>query len=277
MPELPEVETMRRGVLSARGTTVVAARRTGCRKRPLKMNATWPTIARNLTGKRLEQIDRHGKRLLLKFSNRRILVIEPRMTGLLLVAGEPGSEHLRFEFLLRGGDCDRIAYWDRRGLGQVFLLDQAGLDDYLSPRRIGPDALTITADQLRDNLRQRRISIKPGLLDQKAVAGVGNIYASEILHLSGIDPRRRCQRVTRNQWQLIHKHMLHVLKSAIRHEGSTLADGTYRNALNQAGDYQNHHRVYDRDGSPCPTCGDGPVRRIVQAQRATFFCGSCQT
>ncbi len=243
---------------------------------PLRMNATWPTIARNLTGNRLDQIGRHGKRLLLRFSNRRILVIEPRMTGLLLIDGEPGTEHLRFELRLQGGDCNRLAYWDRRGLGQVFLLDETGLQDYLSPGRIGPDALTITPAELRENLRHRRIPVKVGLLDQKAVAGIGNIYASEILHLAGIDPRRRCCRISRSQWQAIHEQMLVVLTTAIRYEGSTLADGTWRTALNRPGDYQNHHRVYDRQAEPCPRCGQGPVRRIVQAQRATYFCGRCQ-
>ncbi|GAG53586.1 unnamed protein product, partial [marine sediment metagenome] len=116
------------------------------------------------------------------------------MTGLMLVGEPPTAEHLRFEIELTGADCDRIAFWDRRGLGQVFLLDKNGLSEYVSPARIGPDALDITPEQLRDNLKNRRIAIKVGLLDQKAIAGVGNIYASEILHLAGIDPRKRCNR-----------------------------------------------------------------------------------
>ena len=116
--------------------------------------------------------------------------------------------------------------------------------EYLSPKRIGPDATTITAEQLRANLKDRKIAVKVGLLDQKAIAGVGNIYASEILHLCGIDPRRRCNKISKKDWNLVHKKTLLVMETAIRAEGSTLSDGTYRTALNDPGNYQNEHRVY---------------------------------
>ncbi len=267
---------MRRGISGAQGGRVVAARLNRCRKKPLSMSPSWRSIARRLKNQRICAVDRHGKRLIIRFDNNWSMVIEPRMTGLVLVDEPPTTEHLRFELELAGSDCDRVAYWDRRGLGQVFLLDESGLEEYLSPARIGPDAIHITAEQLRDNLRHRRISIKVGLLDQKAVAGVGNIYASELLHLAGVDPRKACHRVTRAQWNAIHEKMLHVLQTAIEHEGSTLADGTYRNALNDPGNYQHQHRVYDRQGDFCPTCRRSIIRRIVQAQRSTFFCGSCQ-
>ncbi len=276
MPELPEVETMRRGILAAEGSVVVSIKRTRCRKQPLKLNTTWPAISRSLTNRTLEKVGRHGKRLILRFSGDKALIIEPRMTGLLVTDGEPGRDHLRFEILLRGGRCNRIAYWDQRGLGQVFLFDKAGIDAYLSPRKIGPDALKIAPNQLQENLCHRSIPIKVGLLDQKAVAGVGNIYASEILHLTGTDPRKPCCKVSAKQWLEIHKQMLFVLKSAIRCEGSTLRDGTYRNTLNDPGSFQNQHRVYDHAGQPCQKCGRGTIQRIVQAQRSTYFCDRCQ-
>ena len=248
MPELPEVETMRRGIAGAQGATVLKARQSRCRKKPLTMNVSWPSIARRLRNRKITAVDRHGKRLILRFDNAWSMVIEPRMTGLVLVDQPPTDEHMRFELELTGGKCERVAYWDRRGLGQIFLLDETGLAEYLSPERIGPDAIEITAEQLRENLQDRKIAIKVGLLDQKAIAGVGNIYASEILHLAGIDPRKRCSRITRKQWPVIHQQTLLVLNSAIHHEGSTLADGTYRNALNDPGGYQHEHRVYDREG-----------------------------
>ncbi len=277
MPELPEVETMRRGIAGARNAIVSHARKIRCRKKPLKMNLPWREIARRIRQRRITAVDRHGKRLILEFDRQWWMVIEPRMTGLVLVDQPPTQEHLRFELQLEGGSCERIAFWDRRGLGQVFLLDEQGRADYLSPRRIGPDAIQITAAELRDNLRNRRVAIKVGLLDQKAIAGVGNIYASEILHLAGIDPRTRCCRIRHRQWPQIHAQTQHVLETAIRHEGSTLSDGTYRNALNDPGSYQSEHRVYDREGLPCPTCRLGTIRRLVQAQRSTFFCGKCQS
>jgi len=276
MPELPEVETMRRGILEALGCRVQVARQLPCPKKPLAMNVSWTQIAKRLKGREITAIDRHGKRIILAFDQKHWLVIEPRMTGLLLVDQPPTLEHLRFEIALENGCFDRIAYWDRRGLGQLFLLNKAGLDQYLSPQRIGPDALTISPEQLRDNLKPRKISVKVGLLDQKAIAGVGNIYASEILHLAGVDPRKKCQRVSKKQWELIHEKTLLVLEKAIQMEGSTLSDGTYRNALNDPGGYQNHHRVYDREGLACPTCQVGSIRRIVMAQRATYFCPQCQ-
>jgi formamidopyrimidine-DNA glycosylase len=276
MPELPEVETMRRGLRGAEGGTVVSIRRSRCRKQPIRVNASWPAISRALRHRKLDRVDRHGKRLILRFDNGSALVIEPRMTGLLVTEGEPGREHLRFEIRLRGSRCPRIAFWDQRGLGQVFLFDPAGIASYLSPRNIGPDALKIRTSQLQANLSHRSIPVKVGLLDQKSVAGVGNIYASEILHLCGIDPRRPCRDVLSRQWPEIHRQMLIVLKSAIRHEGSTLRDGTYRNTLNKSGGYQNHHRVYDRKGERCRKCDRGTIQRIVQAQRSTYFCDRCQ-
>ena len=276
MPELPEVETMRRGILGAKGATVLRLRNCRCKKKPLKMNLPFSTIARRLKNRKLVELDRHGKRLILKFQGDWAMVIEPRMTGLMLVNDPPTQEHMRFEFELQGGEHEQIGFWDRRGLGQVFLLDQAGLAEYLSPKRIGPDATTITAEQLRTNLKDRKIAVKVGLLDQKAIAGVGNIYASEILHLCGIDPRRRCNKISKKDWDLVHEKTLLVMETAIRAEGSTLSDGTYRTALNDPGKYQNEHRVYDRQGLNCPTCTVGKIQKVVQVQRSSYFCNKCQ-
>jgi formamidopyrimidine-DNA glycosylase len=129
---------------------------------------------------------------------------------------------------------------------------------------------------MAERVGRGRRHVKPALLDQKLVAGIGNLYASEILHRARISPRRRCHRVTVAEWRRIHEAMLSVLQEAIRYEGSTLSDGTYRNALNTAGGYQNQHRVYDKAGEPCPTCRRAVIVRIVQTQRSTFYCPQCQ-
>jgi formamidopyrimidine-DNA glycosylase len=169
-------------------------------------------------------------------------------------------------------------YWDRRGLGSVRLLSPPEFENAFGPSKLGPDALTMTAALFLEQLGQSTRQVKVALLDQKVVAGIGNLYASEILHLARIHPANRCDKITRSQWAAITDATHAVLEAAIRHEGSTLGDGTYRNALNQEGGYQNHHRVYDRAGDACPRCGPRSlVRRIVQAQRATFFCAACQT
>ena len=111
---------------------------------------------------------------------------------------------------------------------------------------------------------------------EQAIAGIGNLYASEILHKAGIHPARHCNRLRLADWARIQLAIDVILQAAIQYEGSTLSDGTYRNALNESGGYQSHHRVYDRAGELCTTCGRSPVTRIVQAQRSTFFCVLCQ-
>ncbi len=114
------------------------------------------------------------------------------------------------------------------------------------------------------------------LLDQKLLAGVGNLYASEVLHAAGIHPGEACSSLGTDDWHRVAECLLAILNEAIRYEGSTLGDGTYRNALNQDGNYQNHHRVYARAGQACLSCTTGHIVRVVQAQRSTFFCPRCQ-
>jgi formamidopyrimidine-DNA glycosylase len=117
--------------------------------------------------------------------------------------------------------------------------------------------------------------VKVALLDQRAVAGIGNIYAAEILFRCGVDPRSRCRRLKQPQWDRIAEQTRRVLAEAVRHEGSSIGDETYRTADNRVGRFQKRHRVYGREGEPCTACGTAIVR-IVQTQRATFFCPACQ-
>lgn len=275
MPELPEVETMRRGVLSIVGSRIEAAERPPCRRRPILLRPRIDAFNRRTRGRRISGIDRRGKRVMLRLDDAQTIVIEPRMTGLVLLSDPPTREHLRFRLRLRGGPEPDLWFWDRRGLGTVRLLDA---DEVVTAvdARLGIDALQITAESLRQRLRASRRTIKVALLDQQAVAGIGNLYASEILFVAGIDPRTRCDRLSGPQWSRIAAATLEVLHEAIAHEGSTLSDGTYRNALNDPGSYQNYHRVYDRAGRACGRCSTAAIRRIVQAQRSTFFCPGCQ-
>lgn len=276
MPELPEVETMRRGILGAVGGVIDSATCCPSPRRPIRFEPPWPALGQRLQGRTIRAIDRLGKRVVVRLDSDEALVFEPRMTGLVLVDEPPSREHLRFEMRLTGCSLTCVRYWDQRGLGSVSLLSNTQLAARLGPPKLGPDALAVEASVLRDRLRASRRAIKVALLDQRAVAGVGNLYASEILHVAAIHPRRSADRLTRQQWRSLHAALHAVLEEAIRFEGSTLSDGTYRNALNQSGGYQNHHRVYDREGETCPRCGDATVKRIVQAQRSTFFCSRCQ-
>jgi formamidopyrimidine-DNA glycosylase len=278
MPELPEVETMVRGIRGAvEGTRIlsVMACRSPCR--PLEITPSVKTIARQVAGQTIRAVRRRAKRVILELESGAGFVIEPRMTGLMLLADPPTTKHLRFEWRLSSGTEERtLWFWDQRGLGTIRLLSADELSALLEVGRLGKDALDMTALDWVEVCRASSRPIKVLLLDQKRVAGIGNLYASEILHLSGIDPQTHADQLSRKKLQKMSDAVLSVLEMAIRYEGSTLSDGTYRNALNKNGGYQNAHRVYDREDELCPTCERSNVLRIVQAQRSTFYCPRCQ-
>jgi formamidopyrimidine-DNA glycosylase len=277
MPELPEVETMRRGVLGVVGGRIRAVERVACRRKPIAIKPRIDHFRRRVVGRTIREIGRVGKRVVLHLDSADAIVLEPRMTGLILVADPPSREHLRFRCQLTGSTTRELLYWDRRGLGNVRLFSPAEFKRAFGPEKLGPDALTMTPDLFHAHLGASKRAVKVALLDQRAVAGIGNLYASEILHVAGVHPALRCDKITRTQWRAIADATHAVLETAIRYEGSTLGDGTYRNALNHAGGYQNHHRVYDKADEQCLRCGgDAKIMRIVQAQRSTFYCAICQ-
>ena len=229
-------------------------------------------IRRAATNQTVVDVKRWAKRVLLQLSDDSHFAIEPRMTGLMLVADAPNETHLRIRWDFQ--DAEPLWFWDRRGLGTMTYFRPGQLERDLQSR-LGPDALTMTATLWRAALSRTTRAVKVAMLDQKLVAGIGNLYASEILHRAGIDPRTPSNKIGPKRCTRIDEAAHHILREAIRYEGSTLGDGTYRNALNQDGSYQNSHRVYAQESKPCQTCST-PIRRIVQAQRSTFFCPTCQ-
>lgn len=274
MPELPEVETMRRGIQAVVGQRITAVCFVRSSYRPIQVQPVrrkWKSL---VNGETILGTDRIGKRVLLGLSSGASIVFEPRMTGLVLISAPPNSVHLRVRFELAGVGAQQLLFWDRRGLGTMTLVTPAELAAVR--RRLGKDALRSTYRDLMVAFGDSRRAVKVALLDQSKLAGVGNLYAAEILFAAGVDPRRPCCELSSDEWSSIARQMRRILKKAIAYEGSTLSDGTYRNALNQSGSYQNHHQVYDRADEPCPRCRNVHVRRIVQAQRATFFCPACQ-
>ena len=276
MPELPEVETMRRGVEPAVGGRILAAERLPCPRKPIRISPGLAAFNRRVAGARIECTARAGKRVVLWTDRNDAIIFEPRMTGLLLRDNPPVPLYSRFRLRLRDSPVRQILYWDRRGLGNVRLLTERQFNTQFGLDNLGPDALDITADLYRERLGKSQRAIKVALLDQRAVAGIGNLYASEILHLAGVHPARACRLITRGQWESIAAATIEVLELAVKYEGSTLSDGTYRNALNSEGGYQSHHRVYDKAGQSCPRCKSAVIQRIVQAQRSTYFCPCCQ-
>lgn len=276
MPELPEVETMRRGIASVKGATIISVERAACSRKPIGVSPRIDHFNRRVAGKRITSVDRLGKRVVLRLDSDERIILEPRMTGLVLTTDPPTREHLRFRIHLKHRQIPEILFWDRRGLGKVALWTPQQYAEKVQDGSLGPDALAISFDEFWLRFKPLNREVKVALLDQSLVAGVGNLYASEILHLAGVHPQARCNKISKSRWRLIFDAMNQVLELAIKYEGSTLADGTYRNTLNQDGSFQNEHRVYDRAGETCPTCRKAAIKRIVQAQRSTFFCSHCQ-
>lgn len=276
MPELPEVETMRRGIAAIRGSVIRHAGRMRCRCRPIQISPRMDAFRRRVVGTRITAVERLGKRVVVRLDNGHAIVFEPRMTGMVLVADSSDPRYLRFQLELDQGPWPSLWFWDRRGLGRILALSERGYGQLAQGGGLGPDALTLTATVLKTRLGRSRQAIKVALLDQRKLAGIGNLYASEILHVAELHPAQTCHRLRAADWYRLHQAIQHVLRSAIRYEGSTLSDGTYRNAINGEGRYQNHHRVYARSGRLCRSCQSGTIVRHVQAQRSTFFCPVCQ-
>ncbi len=291
MPELPEVETMVRGIRPhIEGYRIVKAARCRCAYRPIDITPGARSITQRSQGQRVTSVRRLAKRVIIELESADAFVIEPRMTGLMLVSDPPDRRHLRFEWQLersvaewQGGkatkgesDVASLWFWDRRGLGTVRMYSPQEMAEALGPSKLGPDALAMRLYDWKTRLPRTQRPVKVALLDQKLVAGIGNLYASEILHLARIHPEHPAHRLKTPQLKRLHAATVSVLETAIHYEGSTLSDGTYRNALNQNGSYQNQHRVYARGDERCPTCDKSSIIRIVQAQRSTFYCPRCQ-
>jgi formamidopyrimidine-DNA glycosylase len=291
MPELPEVETMRLGILAIVGSRVADLWSPPSELCPITMEPPVDEVRRAVVGRKIVSVGRAGKRVVLEFEGGRRMVIEPRMTGRVLLqesfdtfpslgsaagrrANPPDIAHLRLVLRLRGHPARQVLFWDSRGLGVIRLLSPEAFQQVVAA--LGPDARDVTAAVLRERLSSSRRAVKVALLDQRAVAGIGNLYASEILHRARLHPELRCNCLRTGDWRRLDACIREVLEEAILHQGSTLGDGMYRTAENESGHFQNHHRVYQRAGQPCSTCGKSPIVRIVQAQRSTFFCPTCQ-
>jgi len=234
-------------------------------------------MARRCLGRTVVRVERRAKRAVLLLDSGDAFVVEPRMTGLLLVGDPPDRAHLRLAWQFDGnGPRNRLLFWDRRGLGTVRLVGSRDYDRLIRGDGLGPEPLDLPLEGWRQLLGRTSRPVKVALLDQKLIAGIGNLYASEILHRAGILPTRAARGLRPVEVARLCRAARQILRAAIRHEGSTLSDGTYRNALNQRGSYQNVHAVYDRQGEPCPRCRRAAILRLIQAQRSTFYCPHCQ-
>jgi len=230
------------------------------------------SFAARLTGRRIDALGRRGKYLLATLDDGHVWLVHLGMTGRLTLAPEKGIALRHDHVVVTFDDGQVLTFNDARRFGRMAVVDGAaaraetggGLDP------LGPE---FTADALFALTRRRRTPVKALLMDQRRIAGVGNIYANEILHHAGIRPRRRAARLKRTDCVRLVEATRAVLTDAIRRGGSSIAD--YRDGLGRTGWFQLDHRVYDRDGDPCRRCGT-PIRSRVVVGRSTFYCPRCQ-
>lgn len=282
MPELPEVETVRRGLETIIGYRIIACdvrRRDVVRDRTVdsptprrgRINPDSLAIGSSVTG-----LVRRGKQLAMivkRESYESVVLIQLGMSGQVSLVDSPrmpDAKHVHVVWTLDDGR--RIAFRDPRRFGAITLLpNQHALEQAWS--KLGPDALTIRSGDLRNAIAGSERMIKAALLDQGVLAGVGNIYADEALHRAGVDPRTICRSLGSVRVRALAESIRGVLRAAVKARGSTLRD--YRDAGNQPGSAQLLHRVYNRAGQDCPGCGHR-IESTRIAQRSTCWCPCCQ-
>jgi formamidopyrimidine-DNA glycosylase len=305
MPELPEVETVRRGLEPVLTGSVLA------RVEQRRPDLRWPfpeRFAERLTGRRVTGLGRRSKYLLIGLDGGDTWIIHLGMSGRILVdasgappphpsatRGEEGAAPLQQERVMgeshhsssTPGKHDHVivttdrgavvTYNDARRFGLMDLWPTADLENHKLLAGLGPEPLgnEFNGAALAAGLASRRTPVKAALLDQRIVAGLGNIYVSEALHRSGISPKRIAGSISRPRIDRLAGEVVATLNDAIAAGGSSLRD--FRRADGELGYFQHSFRVYDREGEPCPTQGcPGSIRRIVQSGRSTFHCAKCQ-
>jgi formamidopyrimidine-DNA glycosylase len=279
VPELPEVETVRRGLAAQVAGRRIREVEVG-RERTVRRTSRRALID-GLTGTTITAVNRRGKYLLCPLDSGDELMVHLRMSGRLLVAaaGTPRPPHTHVVMHLDGEPAQELWFVDPRTFGEMVVFDPANAEvemPELARLGIDPIADGLTRRQLDRIVRTRRRQLKPLLLDQHLVAGVGNIYCDETLHRARLRPDRIGDSVTGRELGRLHESLLQVLGAAIEAGGSTLADTQYVDVEGQGGWFQVHHLVYDRAGQRCLTCGRSEIVRTVSGGRSTCFCPRCQ-
>jgi formamidopyrimidine-DNA glycosylase len=277
MPELPEVETVCRGLRPKLEGRVLA--RVEQRRPDLRIPFP-PDFATRLTGRRITAIRRRAKYILMDLDDGWVLVVHLGMSGRMCIHPSPGGPPGRHDHvLLHTDDGTTVVFNDTRRFGLMTLIQGAALDEHPLFRDLGPEPLgnAFNGPGLSAAVKGRKTSIKAALLDQKVVVGVGNIYACESLFRAGISPKRLAASVAGRRAERLASAVKAVLNDAIEAGGSSLRD--YVQASGELGYFQHRFAVYDREGQPCPGCdcpaakGAGPgILRIVQAGRSTYYC-----
>lgn len=276
MPELPEVESVRRDLVRRRlrGRRIVRVR---CSGKPLRMNrpVALPALARAARGRRVLGVNRVGKYLMIELEGTSSVLVHLGMTGNLLIVPRrtPWAAHTHVVFELDDGRDLRFV--DPRRFGMVDVITRGREREHTSLRGLGPDPISegLPAGHLWKHAEKKKARAKALLLDQRVLAGVGNIYASEVLWLARVSPRRISARLGEGGARALEIAVAEVLRFAIDNGGTTLRD--FVDAGGEPGDNGDYLLVYGRDGEPCPRCASR-IKRQVDQGRATYFCPTCQ-
>ena len=275
MPELPEVEIVKRGLSPfLAGRKIVRVEKT----RP---DLRWPipgSLEHVLTGARVLRLERRGKYILWHTQDGMVMILHLGMSGRVLITKDlPKVKDAHDHLIFKTEDGFFIRYNDPRRFGFVDIVPLKNLAEYRSLAALGPEPLSnaFNAFALRQKINRKQSSIKSVLLDQTTIAGLGNIYVCEALHRSGISPRRKAKNISENKIDRLVVAIRVVLQDAINAGGSTLKD--HLQTSGEMGYFQHQFRVYSREGEECmkKSCS-GMIKRIIQSGRSTFFCGKCQ-
>ena len=274
MPELPEVETIVRDIRPA----LLGRRfdRVSLSHEDVLRGVTRRRLVRGLTGATVHDVSRRAKHAVLDLGTKR-LVVQPGMTGSLVVHPRPLTGDDRQYAVLRAqlDDGRELVYRDVRRLGTLLLLDARGWERY--DRAIGPEPLDpgFTPERLGAALGRSRQAVKKVIMDQKHLAGVGNIYANEALYAAGIDPSKAARKLTPEDHRRLHAEIRRILQAAIRSNGTTVRD--YRTGTGEEGNFQLELLAYGREGEPCRRCGTRLTGTHTIDARITVFCHRCQS
>lgn len=271
MPELPEVETIARELNErAVGRRIVSveifrADALGKQNRP--------AFRRALIGRTIRACTRRGKFLIFRLDPKRFLVSHLRMTGKFAISPPLAEPHAHHRLWFHLDDGSVLVYQDLRCFGTMDIVDDLAESRSLAKLGVDPLSEGFTVKWMAKALAMSKTPLKHWLMDQSKIAGLGNIYASEILFASSLAPRSPAHALGRADIGRLHAQVLRILRKAIEKNGTTISD--FRRVDEKKGEFQNFLKVYGKDGEPCPRC-QTPIERIRQQQRSTFYCPACQ-
>ena len=281
MPELPEVEVIRRDLQAevvGRKIARAQVRDVPNALRVIRRHASVAEFEAPLAGMTNSRLDRRGKYLLFELDDQLVLVVHLGMSGQLLLSEQsrPIARHTHVVVDFAGGG--QLRYVDPRTFGQMFVTERSELGEIPELAGLGRDPIAhdVPVKYLSEAFQRRKTRVKPLLMDQGFLCGLGNIYSDEVLFLSGIRHDRATSAVSDEEIRRLHEAIPQVLNESIEHRGSSIADEQYRDPYGAVGSYQTRLRVYGRQAQPCLRCGT-PIERARWSNRSTFYCPQCQS